>query len=72
MSEFEFRWEQEFSLHVFQTGSGAHPSLYLMGTGAFSSGVKRPGREADHLPPASAEIKKTQVCTSTPPYVFIA
>jgi hypothetical protein len=27
--------------------------------GAFSSGVKRSGRDADHSPPSSAEIKKT-------------
>jgi hypothetical protein len=27
-------------------------------SGAFSPGVKRPGREADHSPPASAEVKK--------------
>jgi hypothetical protein len=26
--------------------------------GALSLGVKRPGREADHLPPSSAEIKE--------------
>jgi hypothetical protein len=26
--------------------------------GAFSLGVKRPGREADHSPPFSAEIKE--------------
>jgi hypothetical protein len=26
--------------------------------GALSLGVKRPGREADHSPPASAEVKK--------------
>jgi hypothetical protein len=25
--------------------------------GAFSMGVKRPGREADHSPPSSAEVK---------------
>jgi hypothetical protein len=35
------------------------PSLYLIGTGTFSSGVKRPKREADHSPPTSAEVKKT-------------
>jgi hypothetical protein len=35
-------------------------------------GVKRPGREADHSPPASAEVKKTWVYTFTPPYVFMA
>jgi hypothetical protein len=27
--------------------------------GALSPRVKRPGREADHSPPASAEVKKT-------------
>jgi len=26
-------------------------------TGALSSEVKRPGREADHSPPSSAEVK---------------
>jgi hypothetical protein len=37
-----------------------------------SPGVKRPGREADHSPPASAEVKKIWIYTSTPPYVFLA
>jgi hypothetical protein len=37
-----------------------------------SSGVRRPGREADHSPPASAEVKKTWIYTSTPPYAFMA
>jgi hypothetical protein len=32
-----------------------------------SSGVKRPGREADHSPPTSAEVKKMWIYTSTPP-----
>jgi hypothetical protein len=35
-------------------------------------GVKRPGRVADHSPPASAEVKKMWFYTSTPPYVFMA
>jgi hypothetical protein len=49
-----------FSSHVVQTGSGAHPDSYPMGTGgAVSPGVKRPGREADHSHPTSAEAKKT-------------
>jgi hypothetical protein len=39
--------------------------------GALSTGVKRPGREADHSPPASAEVKKMWIYTSTPPYAFI-
>jgi hypothetical protein len=36
--------------------------------GTLSPGVRRPGREADHLPPISAEVKKT----STPQYAFMA
>jgi hypothetical protein len=40
--------------------------------GALSPGVKRPGREADHSPPTSAEVKKTWIYTSTPPYAFTA
>jgi hypothetical protein len=35
-------------------------------------GVKRSDREADRLPLTSAEIKKTWIYTSTPPYVFMA
>jgi hypothetical protein len=41
-------------------------------SGAPSSGVKRQGREADHSPAASAEVKKRWIYTSTPPYVFMA
>jgi hypothetical protein len=29
-----------------------------LGTGALSLRVKRPGREADHSPPSSAEVKE--------------
>jgi hypothetical protein len=29
-----------------------------MGTGNLSLGVERPGREADHSPPSSAEVKE--------------
>jgi hypothetical protein len=38
---------------------------------ALSPGVKRPGREADHSTPTSAEVKKMCIYTSTPPYVFM-
>jgi len=34
--------------------------------GALSFGVKRPGREANHLPPSSAEIKNVWIYTSIP------
>jgi hypothetical protein len=57
-----------FSLHhSVQNGSGAHPASYPMGTSALSLGVKRAGREADHSPPSSAEVKNAWSYTSTPP-----
>jgi hypothetical protein len=37
-----------------------------------SPGVKRPGREADHSPPAIAEVKKMWIYTSNTPYAFMA
>jgi hypothetical protein len=41
-----------------QTGSGAHPASYQTGIGGPFPGVKaRPGRDADHSPPSSAEVK---------------
>jgi hypothetical protein len=47
-----------FSLHHrVQTGSGAHPASYPMGTRNSFLRVKRPGRETDHSPPSSAEVK---------------
>jgi hypothetical protein len=39
-----------------QTGPGAHPASYTMGTGSFP-GVKQPGRGVDHPPPSSTEIE---------------
>jgi hypothetical protein len=47
-----------FLLHVVHTGSGAHPASYPMGTGSSFPGLKRQGREADHSPATSAEVKK--------------
>jgi hypothetical protein len=44
-----------------QTGSGDHPASCTMGTrGPFPGGKARPGRDADHSPPSSAEVKKEQ------------
>jgi hypothetical protein len=40
-----------------QTGLGAHPAYYKMGTGVFTE-VKRPERGAEHPPPSSAEVKE--------------
>ena len=39
-----------------QTGSGAHPASYTMGTGCFPA-LKRPGRGVGH-PPHLAEVKE--------------
>jgi hypothetical protein len=51
----------------------APPNLLSNGyRGALSRGEKRAGREADHSPPASAEVKKILIYTSTPPYAFMA
>jgi hypothetical protein len=45
------------SILCVQTGSGAHPASCTMGTGdPFPGGKARPGRDADHLPPSSAEV----------------
>jgi hypothetical protein len=65
---------QYFSaLHVIQTGSGAHPAYYPMGTGGDFPGLKRPGSEADRSPPSSTEIKNgAAISPSPPPYVFMA
>jgi hypothetical protein len=51
-------------IHCVQTASGAHPVSYPM---AYSLGVNLPGREADHSPPSSAEVKNAWSYTSTPP-----
>jgi hypothetical protein len=39
---------------------------------ALSLWVKRPGHEADHSPPTSAEVKNAWSYISTPLYVFMA
>jgi hypothetical protein len=52
------RAEDFSSSPCVQTGSGAHPASYPMGTGgSFPGGKARPGRDADHSPPSSAEVK---------------
>jgi hypothetical protein len=41
-----------------QTGSGADPASYPMGTGgSFPRGKAQLGCDADHSPPSSAEVK---------------
>jgi hypothetical protein len=60
--EFESRSGKTFSLlHIVQTGSGVHPTSYIMGTGGSFPGIKRQGHEADHSTPTGAEVKKKNV-----------
>jgi hypothetical protein len=41
-----------------QTGTGAHPASSTMGTvGPFPGAKARPGRDADHSSPSSAEVE---------------
>jgi hypothetical protein len=46
-------------LHSVKTYSGAQPTSYPMSTGLFP-GVKRPGREIDHSPQCSAQVKNDE------------
>jgi hypothetical protein len=49
---------KDFSCNLcVQTGSGAHPSSCIMGTGdPFPGGKAWPGRDVDYLPSSSAEV----------------
>ena len=61
----ESQWGARFSASV-QTGPGAHPASYTVGTGSFPR-VKRQGRSVDHLPPSSAEVEgrvELYICSS--------
>ena len=49
----EYQWEGE----IFQTGRGAHPASYTIGTGAFP-GVNRSGRGVDHPPQSIAKVQE--------------
>jgi hypothetical protein len=46
-----------FLLYEVQTGCEAHRASYPENVGIFSSGVKRPGPEADHSPISSGSFK---------------
>jgi len=65
------RWGARFSAPV-QTGSRAHPSSCIVGTGSFFRGVKRPGYGFDYPPQSCADVKdrvELYVCfPSGPPW----
>jgi hypothetical protein len=60
-----------FSMSSRLTRRSTQPPIQCV-TGALSPEVKRPGRDADHSPPTSAEVKKTWIYSSIPPYAFMA
>jgi hypothetical protein len=51
----ESRWEATFSAPV-QSGPGAHPTSYIMGTGLFLE-VQRPRRGVYHPPKLASRLK---------------
>jgi len=62
-----------FSLrHRVKPGSGVHPASYPVDTGGSFPGGKATGREVNHTPAFSTEVKYAWKCTSTPQYVFMA
>jgi hypothetical protein len=49
--------------------------LFLKGKhqrGTVSSGITRPGREADHSPASTAEVQNKWRYNSTPPHIFMS
>jgi hypothetical protein len=67
---FEFRGGLGIFLFTTASRSALGPTQPFMQwvPGILSLEVRRPGREADHSPPSSAEVKNAWNYTSTPPY----
>jgi hypothetical protein len=71
-------FESRQGLRIFLFATVSRPALGFTQPltqcvpGALSLGVKWPGREADHSPPSSAEVKNEWSYTSTPQYAFVA
>jgi hypothetical protein len=59
-----------FSMWSIPSHGSSQPAIQWV-QDAVSPRLKRPGREADHSAPTNAEVKKTCLYTSTPPYVFM-
>jgi hypothetical protein len=86
LTEVENHWRSQYS-EWLQAGRPRGRSLspgrvknFLFSTSLGSTqppiqwvpGVKWLRHEAEHLPPASAKVKKMWIYTSTPPYAFMA
>jgi hypothetical protein len=63
------RGERFTSQLLSQSGYGAHPASYPMGTGSSFLGGKA---EANHSPPFCIEVKKEWSYTSITPFIFLA
>jgi hypothetical protein len=57
---------QFYLLRSVQTDPETHSASYSMGTGGSFLEVKQPRREADILPPSSAEIKMAELYHHSP------
>jgi hypothetical protein len=57
--------------HCVQTGFGATQHIMQYVRGRFPPGVKRSGRENDHLPPSSVDIKNGEAIPPLPPNIFM-
>jgi hypothetical protein len=66
---------RQCKIFLFSTGSiptlGPTKPLIQWVPGALSPQVKRQGREADHSPSSSVEVKKDGAIPPPPPYVFV-
>jgi hypothetical protein len=64
LDDWGFESRQELGIFLFTTASRAAqgftqpPIQWVPGVPSLSLGVKRPGREADHSPLCSAEVKE--------------
>jgi hypothetical protein len=55
---------------IFLLSKSSRPDTIPFVPGAIYPGVKRPGREVDHSPATSAEVKKMWIYTSTPIHLY--
>jgi len=68
----ESRWGRDFSAPV-QTGPGAHPASYTIGTGSLSRGVKRPAVAlTTHLYLAPKLKERVELYLCSPLCAFVA
>jgi hypothetical protein len=70
-SSIPSRSKEFFLLLVVQIGSAVRPACYKMGTGALYPRIKQPGRETDHSPPSSSEVKNGGAIIPLPPHIFL-